>query len=243
MSGRLVLSLLGAAASVLALLILWEALAPDMEEVAAPTPAAAAHDQAAAAGRPAPVGAEITRWVNTILARPLFSVTRKPDAAPSNAGPAVADEHQDLPRLSGIFSVSNIRHAVFQPSGDVPPLVVAEGELVAGWNVVKIDLDGVTLKGPSGETKVEPKFDENLTPPAPPAAVYTKPANSAAARPGAPPVPGQPQPVVPPNLRGGPPANPPGQPARPTNAPVRPPFNPQQRTVPPGGVQQQPGVR
>jgi hypothetical protein len=246
MSRRLILSLLGGAAAVLALLILWEALAPDMEEAAAPTPAAAAHDQAAAASRPAPAGAEITRWVNTILARPLFSVTRKPDATANNAGPAAADEHQDLPRLSGIFSVSNARHAVFQPSGDVPPLVVGEGELVAGWNVVKISLDSVTLKGPNGETTLEPKFDENLTPPAPPAPVYNKPANPAQPRPGTPP--GQPQPALPANLRGGPPANGASLPARPlpgqpAGLPARPPFTPQQRTASPGGVQQQPGVR
>ena len=247
MSRRLVLSLLGAAAAVLALLILWEALAPDTEEAAAPTPAAAAHDQAAAASRPAPAGAEITRWVNTILARPLFSVTRKPDATASNAGPAITDDHQDLPRLSGILTVGNTRHALFQPSGDVPTLTVGEGELVAGWNVVKIGLDSVTLKGPNGETTLEPKFDENLTPAAPPAPVYTKPATPATARPGTPQTSGQPQPAVPANIRGGPPVNGPGMPARPLPgqppAPARTPFTPQQRTASPGGVQQQPGVR
>jgi hypothetical protein len=248
MSGRLLLNLLGGAAAILALLLLWEALSPNAEEATVPSPAAAAHDQAAAAGRPAPVGAEITRWVNAILARPLFSVTRKPDATASNAGPAAADEHQDLPRLSGILSVGNTRHAMFQPSGDVPTLVVGEGELVAGWNVTKIGLDSVTLKGPNGETTVEPKFDENLTPPAPPSPVYTKPANPVPPRSNVPQQPGQPQPAVPANIRGGPPVNGPGMAARPlpgqpTAVPTRPPFIPQQRTASPGGVQQQPGVR
>jgi len=244
MNRRLILGLFGGLAALLVLLIGWEILAPDADEAVAPVPAAA-HDKAAAgaAARPAPAAPEIVRWVNTILARPLFSVTRKPDATASASGPAPAEEHQDLPRLSGIFSVSNVRHAVFQPSGDVPPLVVGEGELVAGWNVVKIAADAVTLKGPSGETTLEPKFDENLVAPPPPVPVYTKPANGQPARPGTPAQPGQPTPVVPPNVRGGPPiANQPHPtPGQPAGAPNR--TLPQQRTVSPGGVQQQPGVR
>jgi hypothetical protein len=234
MSRQLLLGLLGALAALLAAAIGYEIFAPNSDEsgIAAPAAAHASTPAAAAPGRSA-AGAQSAGWVASILARPLFSVTRKPDAGPATAAAAAGDDAAtDLPRLSGVFIYSTIRHAVFQPVGDVPPLVVGEGELVAGWTVAKIERGAVTLTGPKGETTVEPKFDENMVPP-PPQLPPSLPKPAVAAVRGTVPTPPPPaRPNTPPNA---------GQfqrpvPGQPTAVPTRPPFIPQQRSVPLNGA-------
>ncbi|HVJ51947.1 MAG TPA: hypothetical protein VM689_05760 [Aliidongia sp.] len=117
---------------------------------------------------PAAPTAPTVQWVNTILARPLFSPTRRPDAAPQQQQTASQDDGpSDLPRLSGILLLRDSKQAVFQPTGDQKPIVVAEGGDVSGWTVQSISATEVTLTGPGGTTTLEPKFDENLVPPAP----------------------------------------------------------------------------
>jgi len=234
MSRQLLLGLLGALALLLALTIGYEILAPNADEagIAAPAAAHAAAPAAIPANRGA-AGAQTATWVGTILARPLFAVSRKPDAGPAAAAAAASDEATDLPRLTGVEMYGTTKRALFQPVGDVPPLVVGEGELVAGWTVAKIEHTSVTLTGPKGETTVEPKFDENMVPPPPQMPpVINKPAALAAARGNVPPA------VVPPR----PNAPTPGAqyqrpvPGQPTAIPTRPPFIPQQRSAPQNGA-------
>lgn len=197
-------------------------------------------------------------WASITLARPLFSVNRQPDSAGPKAAVSADRQSVDLPRLSGIQVVGDLRQAIFQPLGDTPPLVLIEGQALgrdgdalADWRVEKISLTEVTLLSPMGETVLEPKFDENAPPPPPPQPVLQRvpPPNAAQLR-GGPPI-GQVNQVNQPNQFNQPPqranpaqnqgqfqrpgAGPPGQPG------VRPPFP---RTgAPPNGTAVPPGVR
>jgi hypothetical protein len=137
--------------------------------------------------------------VATILARPLFSSTRRP---PQNA-PAGASADSDLAdtRLTGIVTEPRRRLAIFAVNGE-KPLKVAEGDAVSGWRIESITAREVSLSGPSGSKTLQPKMDPNLAPPAgqPPAvagapgARLPVPQAAAAGRPPVPPagvVPGQ----------------------------------------------------
>jgi hypothetical protein len=239
----LLLPLLGIIACLLLVTIGIEILVPsDAEPELASPGSGATPDAAAAPSGQGASAAQSAQWVATILARPLFAVSRKPDSAPAGPGPVVADEAaNDLPRLSGIFVDRGSWHAMFQPTGDVPPLVVGQGEKVSGWQVDKIELTSVTLSGPKGQTTVEPKFDENAVPPPPQMpAILPKPARlpppAAQQPPGAQPG-GRPN-VAPPQVQ--PQQHP--VPGQPTAVPSRPPFIPQQRSVPMNGPPTQPGA-
>jgi hypothetical protein len=97
-------------------------------------------------------------FVSTILARPLFRADRRPapgDARGLSAGPG------DLPRLTAILLTSEEKRAIFQPAGKERPIVVVEGETVGNWRVDQIAVDAVTLTGPGGTRRVEPKFSNS----------------------------------------------------------------------------------
>ena len=234
MTRTALLALLGATA--LALLVLIGAeitLAPADQ----PEPAAKAESEPQAQPKPKLINADRPRtneWASISLARPLFSVNRQPDSAGPKAAVTADRQSVDLPRLSGIQVVGDLRQAIFQPLGDTPPLVLIEGqalghdgEALADWRVEKISLTEVTLLSPMGETVLEPKFDENLPPPPPPQPILQR--------------------VPPPNsaqLRGGPPIGQPNQPNQP-NQPQRanPAQNQGQFQRPGAGPQGQPGIR
>jgi hypothetical protein len=133
----------------------------------------------AATPRPAPrrPAAQVGATVAEILARPLFSATRRPPAR--NEGPAEDTSLSDT-RLAGIVTEPGRRFAIFAPSG-AKPLVVKEGDTVSGWRIETITPRQVSLSGPEGTKTLEPKIDPNLVPPSPPTA-------SALAPPGNPPV-------------------------------------------------------
>jgi len=130
----------------------------------------------------------------TILARPLFSPTRRPaEAAPADrSGTPLSDI-----RLTGILITPDQHLAIFAPAGG-KPLVRSEGEMISDWRIESIATDLVSLTGPTGAATLEPKADPNL--------VRVQAAQPAAA---------PPQPAAAP-------ANPPPAPA--ANAPVRPPL-------------------
>jgi hypothetical protein len=130
----------------------------------------------------------------TILARPLFSPTRRPaEAAPSDhSGTPLSDM-----RLTGILITPDQHLAIFAPAGG-KPLVRSEGDMISDWRIESIATDLVSLTGPTGAATLEPKADPNLV-------------RAQAARP----VAASPQPAAAA-------ANPPPAPA--ANAPVRPPI-------------------
>jgi hypothetical protein len=147
----------------------------------------------------------------TVLARPLFSSTRRPpQSAPSEAA---TDSDLAGTRLTGIVTQPGRRLAIFAVKGD-KPLRVAEGDDVSGWRIESITPREVSLSGPSGTKTLQPKNDPGLAPPPgqPPTGgrFPTPPAANAGVRPPIPAaVPGvqQPNPQVP--------ATPPGVPVRP----------------------------
>jgi len=134
-----------------------------------------------------------------VLARPLFSSTRRP---PQNAndGPSAADLGDT--RLTGIVTEPGHRIAIFAVNGG-RPLRLTEGEAVSGWRIESITPREVSLTGPGGTKTLEPKLDPSLSPgPSPPAV------NPAARLPT--PATGPPRPGVPPTI----PAPPAPRPAR-----------------------------
>ena len=104
----------------------------------------------------------------TILARPLFSSTRRPPP-PGGHGQAMDSGLADT-RLTGIVIAPGHRIAIFAPLG-TKAVTVSEGELVSGWRVERITARQVSLTGPDGTRTLQPKFDPNLAPPQPPPAV------------------------------------------------------------------------
>jgi hypothetical protein len=102
--------------------------------------------------------------IGPILARPLFSSTRRPpqtaDAAPSDTG--LSDT-----RLTGILIAPGRHIAIFAPAG-AKLLSVSEGQTLSGWRIDSITATEVSLSGPDGTKTLQPKFDPNLAPPAPP---------------------------------------------------------------------------
>lgn len=103
--------------------------------------------------------------VAEILARPLFSSTRRP---PTATGDANTDTGLDDTRLTGIVIEPGHRLAIFAPNG-AKALMVTEGGTVAGWRVDSITPQEVSLSGPDGTKTLQPKFDPNLVPPPEPA--------------------------------------------------------------------------
>ena len=96
------------------------------------------------------------KWVATILARPLFSLDRRPPA-PSiakDSGHAVAG----IPRLAGILVTPTGRIAIFAATDGGKPIVVPENGRFGAYTVTAIEDGTVTLVGPEGTRRVLPSF-------------------------------------------------------------------------------------
>jgi general secretion pathway protein N len=104
-------------------------------------------------------GPRVEELVATILARPLFSSTRRP----AQDAPAAAAADGDLAdtRLTGILTEPGRRMAIFAVNGG-KPLKVAEGDEVSGWRVESITPREISLSGPGGTKTLQPKLDPNL---------------------------------------------------------------------------------
>jgi general secretion pathway protein N len=112
--------------------------------------------------------------VAEILARPLFSATRRPPA--KNENPTVDSGLADT-RLAGIVTTPGRRLAIFVPNG-AKPLVVNEGDTISGWHIDRITPREVSLTGPTGTKTLQPKIDPTLVPPAPPTTAAPPPLGS-----------------------------------------------------------------
>jgi hypothetical protein len=93
--------------------------------------------------------------VDGILARPLFTATRRP--AVRLAGPAAAPANQ--PRLTGILINGSSRSVIFAAPEGGRPVVAQEGAQVGGYTVTSIEAGQVTLSGPDGTRTLRPAFD------------------------------------------------------------------------------------
>ncbi len=100
-------------------------------------------------------------WGDTVLARPLFSTSRRPprvvastrsDAAPSQA------------RLAGIMITRYGKRAIFAPDGGGKQLILPEGAAINDSTISRIQPDRVTL---ASGTVLLPSFDKNRVGPIP----------------------------------------------------------------------------
>jgi hypothetical protein len=99
-----------------------------------------------------------SRWATVILARPLFSASRRP---PHVAAGARDEAAPDEARLSGILIGGFGRRAIFAPSGGGKPLVLGEGAAVNESTIRSIQPDQVVL---ASGIVLRPAFDKNRVP-------------------------------------------------------------------------------
>jgi hypothetical protein len=145
---------------------------PDTADPPAPRLRAAV---AAADPTPARAPVALSKLVDKILARPLFSPDRRPPP-PAPGGPAATATVSGLPRLAGVLVGPFGRSAIFAPASGGKPVTAAEGARLGAYTVQSIEIGQVTVQGPNGVQVLHPSFDPNAprpeTPPAvpPPAA-------------------------------------------------------------------------
>jgi hypothetical protein len=157
MIDRLVLLLLVGGCLLFGVILITELAPAGMQDpVVAPTVQSDAPNPTTRPQNPRP-----EELVATMLARPLFSSTRRP---PQDAPSGAADSDLTDARLTGIVTTPRHRMAIFALTGD-KPLRVAEGDAVSGWRIESITPREVSLSGPSGTKTLQPKLDANLAPP------------------------------------------------------------------------------
>lgn len=125
------------------------------EPVVAPS-SIAKTDENSATRRVAPATKQL---VATVLARPLFSATRRP---PENEQDGHPDTSLNDLRLTGILIMPDQHFAIFVGSNG-KPLIRSEGEMISDWRVENIAAQSIFLTGPGGTATLEPKADPNLT--------------------------------------------------------------------------------
>ena len=148
------------------LLILFAEWLPGGERSGMPLHAGAPHTRphaaTAASDSDSDTDKDSDSWAQTVTARPLFSIGRRPPKIASNH-PAAAG---GLPRLSGIIVTRFSRRAIFMPDSG-KPVVLAEGGSIDEDTIRVIAADHVLLTGPKGDVTLYPSFDRNRTVPAP----------------------------------------------------------------------------
>ncbi len=159
------------------------------------TPLAAAAERPPAEAAPAlPTATNMhPDWTAILLARPLFTPSRRPAPA-SQTAPA---QPGGLPRLAGILVSPSGRQAIFAGPKDGKPIVTREGDRIADQLVQSIRPGEVTVLGPAGARVLHPAFDNTKTQATPNAAQPAKPSILDLLRNGPPPgigIPGLPPP-------------------------------------------------
>jgi hypothetical protein len=97
-------------------------------------------------------------WVETSLARPLFSRDRRPTVVAAKAGETVISS---MPRLTGVLVSPLGRSAIFAGPDGGKPMVISEGSSLGPYLIKSIAPGHVTVSGPEGERDLEPSFDAN----------------------------------------------------------------------------------
>jgi hypothetical protein len=134
-------------------------------------PARQDRNAAPAAVHAAP-GNNVLARVHTILARPLFTPSRRPDEQATGAGASAG-----LTRLTGIVVSEDGKAAIFAPTAGGKPLIVREGDRIGPYVVSAISAGALTVIGPDGQRVLHPAFDPNppARPPSPPAVKFPLP--------------------------------------------------------------------
>ncbi|WP_342629383.1 hypothetical protein AAC691_06420 [Nguyenibacter vanlangensis] len=112
---------------------------------------ARAQSPPAPGGQGLPDAARIDAWRQTVLARPLFSPSRRPATAQGAAA--------GTPRLAGIVVSGGRRHAIFMIPGQDRGQVADIGATVGPWRVVAIEGGAVRVRGAGGEQSLRPDRD------------------------------------------------------------------------------------
>jgi hypothetical protein len=198
MTNRLALSLLLAGCLAFGAVIFVELAAEGGEHAALPEAAPRANVAPPAQRERIP---QIDRLLETALARPLFSSTRRPPQSATDDG-AVDTDLSDK-RLTGIVTAPGRHIAIFAVT-DAKPLTLSEGETVSGWRIETIGPIEVALSGPGGNKTLRPKPDPNLAQPPGTMPVVSGGAQPPSRRPAA----MLPKPAAPPNVPGPPPRPP-----------------------------------
>lgn len=105
-------------------------------------------------GAAAPAADRHWEWATAVLARPLFSQTRRPPATAAAASPDAAD----LPRLTGILVTGAVRHAIFAAPVGGHPTVATEGGRLGVYRIQSIEAGKVIVIGPQGAVSLRPSF-------------------------------------------------------------------------------------
>ena len=163
---RLVAALAMALLLVAALVV--EYHSPSSED-AALTPTSRRASPTTQPGTAAPATDRHREWAATVLARPLFSQSRRPPASAAAASPDAAD----LPRLTGILVTGAVRHAIFAAPAGGYPTVATEGSQVGAFRIQSIEAGKVTVVGPQGMVSLRPSFAAAADRPGVQAAVAT----------------------------------------------------------------------
>ncbi len=144
------------AAALLLLVLGWEWL-PGAEPVVIVAPPS--QHARGAASEPDSVAKDTESWAHTIVARPLFAMSRRPPKT-INGHNAVAAT--GLPRLSGIMISAAGRRAIFMPDGGKAK-TLAEGASLDDYTIRQIAADHVVLSGTKGDMVLHPVYDGSLT--------------------------------------------------------------------------------
>jgi hypothetical protein len=126
-------------------------LAPDGSESTV-LPEAAPRANAAPAAHPKQ-NVRVDELLETALARPLFSSTRRPAQSATDDG--AGDTDLSDKRLTGIVTAPG-RHIAIFAVNDAKPLILTEGDSVSGWRIEAIGPIQVSLSGPGGNKTLRP---------------------------------------------------------------------------------------
>jgi hypothetical protein len=156
MTNRSALSLLLAGCLAFGAVLFVELASGGGKDAALPEAAPRANVAPAASPQPNPRAGEL---LESALARPLFSSTRRPPQSATDDG--TADTDLSDKRLTGIVTAPGHHIAIFAVK-DAKPLILAEGETVSGWRIDTIGPIEVALSGPGGNKTLRPKPDPTL---------------------------------------------------------------------------------
>jgi hypothetical protein len=101
-------------------------------------------------------------WAATVLARPLFNQSRRPDAAPADP----SAHANDSVRLAGVVTGPFGKRAIFS-SKDTKPVIAVEGSRIGDFVIRSIEPNHVVVEAENGLRTLKPSFtDAPATPPA-----------------------------------------------------------------------------